>query len=65
MLMYIFLKQPETEKAPLEAIMPEVENMPFYKLVNDPINILFNNDIVNEKIKMADFSTKEELLAQV
>jgi hypothetical protein len=45
--------------------MPEVENMPFYKLVNNPINILFNNDIVNQKIKMADFSRKEELLVQV
>jgi transposase-like protein len=63
MLMYLFIKQPETGKAPLQAIMPEVENMPFYKLVNDPITILMNNDIVNQEIKMADFSYKEVLLA--
>lgn len=63
MLMYIFIKQPETGKAPLEAIMPEAKEMPFYKLVNDPIAILMNNDIVNQKIKMADFSTKECLVA--
>jgi hypothetical protein len=63
MLMYIFIKQPQTGKAPLEAIMPEAYEMPFYKLVNDPIAILFNNDIVNQKIKMADFSYKEVLLA--
>ena len=65
MLMYIFLKQPETGKAPIETIMPEAYEMPFYKLVNDPIKIMMNNLIVNQKIKMADFSTKEALLAQV
>jgi len=62
MLMYLFIKQPETGKAPVEAIMPEVISMPFYKIVNDPILLLFNNQIVNQKGKMADFSLKEELL---
>jgi hypothetical protein len=49
-------------KAPIEIIMPEVKDMPFYKMVNDPINILINYN-VNENGKMADFSYKEELLA--
>ena len=34
MLMYLFIKQPETRKAPLEAIMPQAKEMPFYQLVN-------------------------------
>lgn len=62
MLMYLFIKQPETGKAPLEAIMPQAKEMPFYKLVNDPIAILFNNDSVNDKGKIADFLKKEVLL---
>lgn len=62
MLMYLFLKQPQTGKAPLEAIMPQAKNMPFYQLVNDPIMLLMNNAVVKEKIKMADFSFQEKLL---
>ncbi|MBM3242914.1 hypothetical protein FJZ31_42180 [Candidatus Poribacteria bacterium] len=65
MLRYIFIKHKETGKAPLEAIIPEAYELPFYQLVNDPINILFNHDSVNQKIKMAAFSYKEVLLAQV
>jgi hypothetical protein len=55
-------KKPQTSKAPVEAIMPEVIKMPFYKIVNDPISILMNNEIVNDKGKRADFSLKERLL---
>ena len=61
--MYLFIKQPQTGKAPVETIMPEAKKMPFYQLVNEPITILMNHDIVNQKIKMADFSYKEVLLA--
>lgn len=61
-LMYLFIKQPETGKAPLEAIMPEAKQMPFYQLVNDPIMLLMNKAVVNQKGKMADFSLKERLL---
>ncbi|MBM3240684.1 hypothetical protein FJZ31_30750 [Candidatus Poribacteria bacterium] len=63
MLMYLFIKPPETGKAPIETIMPQVISMPFYQLVNDPINILMNNYNVNDKGKMADFLKKEALLA--
>ena len=65
MLRYIFIKQPETGKAPIETIIPEALEMQFYKLVNDPITSLMNTQIVNDKGKMADFFNKEELLAQV
>jgi transposase-like protein len=62
MLMYLFLKQPETGTAPVEAIMPEAKMMPFYQLVNHPITILFNTNSVKDKNKTADFLTKEKLL---
>jgi len=62
MLMYLFIKQPQTGKAPVEAIMPEAKMMPFYQLVNDPITILMNNYNVNDNAKMADFALKEKLL---
>jgi transposase-like protein len=62
MLMYLFIKQPETSKAPVEAIMPEAKMMPFYQLVNDPITILFNTNSVKHKSKMPDFSPPERLL---
>jgi len=65
MLMYLFIKQPEIGKAPVETIMPEAKNMPFYQLVNEPITFLINHESVNQKIKMADFFKKEALLAQV
>jgi len=65
MLMYLFIKQPQTGKAPLESIMPEVKDMPFYLLLNDPIVLLMNNENVNIKYKMADFNTKELIAMQI
>ena len=62
MLMYLFIKQPETGKAPLEAIIPQAKNMPFYQLVNDPIMILMNTESVKQNSKMADFALQEKLL---
>jgi len=37
LLMYVFLRQPESGKAPIEAIMPEASRMPLYQLINDPL----------------------------
>jgi len=62
MLMYLFIKQPQTGKAPVEAIMPEAKMMPFYQLLNDPITILMNNYNVKDNAKMADFLLQEKLL---
>ena len=54
-LMYLFIKQPETAKAPVEnpdedgveAIMPEATKMPLYQLVNDPIRLLMNTQKIS------------------
>jgi hypothetical protein len=62
LLMYLFIQQPASGKAPLEAIMPEVRDMPFYQLVNYPLSILITSQKVNRRVKMADFSLTERLL---
>ncbi len=36
LLMYFFIKQSESGKAPIEIIVPEVVRMPLYRLMNDP-----------------------------
>jgi len=41
LVMHLFLQQPGTGKAPLGIIMPEVKDMPFYQLVNDPFRLSF------------------------
>ena len=35
LLMYLFIRQPESGKAPIESIMPEAREMPLYKLKAD------------------------------
>ncbi len=61
LLVYLFTKSAETRKAPIEAILPETKNMPLYQILNDPFRALSDSD----SVKMADFSAKECLLAQV
>jgi len=63
LVMYLFVQKPTSGQAPLEAIMPEVRNMPFYRLVNDPLSMLMGSQKVNEKGKMADFQSEKALLA--
>jgi len=65
LLMYLFIQQPTSGKAPLEAIMPEVREMPFYQLVNDPLAILIGSEKVNQKVKMADFQPNKALQTQI
>ena len=60
--MYLFIKQPETGKAPIEAILPQAKNMPFYQLINNPIMLLMKTNSVKHKSNMADFALKEKLL---
>ena len=64
MLMYLFIKQPSSGKAPIEAIMPKAKTMPLFRLVNDPINLLMDEENVNENIRMADFKANQCLQAQ-
>ncbi|MEW6621336.1 MAG: hypothetical protein AB1422_18730 [bacterium] len=53
LVMYLFLQQPGSGKAPLEIIMPEVKDMPFYRLVNDPLGCLLGLQNVKKYKKMA------------
>ncbi|MBI4753802.1 transposase [Candidatus Desantisbacteria bacterium] len=59
LVVYLFTKCAETEKAPIEAILPNASLMPLYKIINDPFTVLFDND----SVKMADFSINECLVA--
>ena len=58
LLMYLFIRQPDSGKAPIESIMPEAREMPLYKLINDPLGILMDGENVkknvNRNVKMAD-----------
>jgi hypothetical protein len=37
LVMYLFIRQPESGKAPIESIMPDAREMPLYDLINDPL----------------------------
>ncbi len=36
-VVYVFTIQPGTGSAPIEQIVPEAKQMPFYKILNDPL----------------------------
>ena len=55
MLVYVFLRQPESGKAPIESIIPEATEMPLYKLINDPLGAVLGLENVKKNVKMADF----------
>jgi len=55
-LMYLFVQQPESGKAPIESIMPEAREMPLYKLINDPLGTVMGGENVKKNVKMADFA---------
>jgi len=57
--MYLFLKQPGTGKSPLERIMPEAQDMPFYQLVNDPLSCLMGLKNVKQYKKAAENEVKQ------
>jgi transposase-like protein len=65
LLMYVFIQQPESGKAPIEAIMPEANRMPLYQLINDPFGTVLVSENVKKNVKMADFSLKECIAAQL
>ena len=54
LLMYLFIRQPENGKAPIEAIMPEASRMPLYQLINDPLRTVMGVEDVNRNAEMAD-----------
>jgi hypothetical protein len=63
LLMYLFIRQSESGKAPIEAIMPEVVRMPLYILINDPLGTVLGAKNVKRNVKMADFKPHECLVA--
>jgi transposase-like protein len=63
LLMYVFIQQPESGKAPIEAIMPEAIRMPLYQMINDPFGTVLGVENVKKNVKMADFSLKECIAA--
>mgnify|MGYP000281851386 CR=1 FL=1 len=58
LVMYVFIRQPGSGKAPIESIIPQASEMPLYKLINDPLGNLIGggnvNEIVKKKVNIAD-----------
>jgi transposase-like protein len=63
LLMYLFIRQPESGKAPIETIMPEASKMPLYQLINDPFGTVLGIENVKKNVKMADFEPQKYLTA--
>ena len=63
LLMYLFIQQPESGKAPIESIMPEATRMPLYQLINDPLATVIGVGNVKKNVKMADFLLKQSVAA--
>ncbi len=54
LLMYMFVQQPESGKAPIESIMPNAREMPFYKMINDPLGTVMGLENVKRNVNMAN-----------
>ncbi len=63
LLVYVFIRQPESGKAPIETIMPEASRMPLYQLMNDPFGTVLGVENVKRNVKMADFELTKYLVA--
>ena len=57
--MYLFIRQSESGKSPIETIMPEVVIMPLYILINDLLGTVLGMENVKRNVKMADFKPQE------
>jgi len=63
LLVYVFVRQPGSGKAPIESIMPEASRMPLYQLINDPFGTVLGVENVKKNVKMADFLLEECITA--
>ena len=54
LVMYVFIRQPASGKAPIESIMPDAREMPLYKMINDPLGAVMGVENVNRNVKVAD-----------
>jgi transposase-like protein len=59
MLIYVFVRQPGSGKAPIESIMPEASRMPLYQMINDPFGAILGVENVKKNANMADFLLEE------
>lgn len=62
-LVYLFTQREKDGKAPLEAILPEVAQMPLYRLLNDPLGLVLGIRDVKQIPKMADAMAQAALAA--
>ena len=62
LLVYVFTQRVKDGKAPIEAIMPQAAQMPFYRLLNDPFALLESTQNVKQTPFMAH-NSPEYLLA--
>ena len=65
LLVYVFVRQPGSGKAPIESIMPEASRMPLYQLINDPFDALLGVKNVKKNVNMANFQPDKLIAAQV
>jgi transposase-like protein len=65
LLMYVFLRQPESGRAPIEAIIPEASRMPLYQLINDPFRTVLGVENVKKNVRMAGSQLQQCIEAQV
>jgi transposase-like protein len=63
LLVYVFIRQPGSGKAPIEAIMPEASRMPLYQMMNDPFGTVLGVENIKKNVNMADFQIQECLSA--
>jgi transposase-like protein len=63
LLMYLFVQQPDSGKAPIESIMPDARTMPLYMMINDPLETVVGVDNVKKNVKMADFLLQQRIAA--
>jgi transposase-like protein len=54
LLVYVFIRQPGSGKAPIESIMPEASRMPLFQLINDPLATVLGVKNVKKNSNMAD-----------
>jgi len=59
LLVYVFIRQPGSGKAPIESIMPEASGMPLYQMMNDPFGTVLGVENVKKNVNMADFQPQE------
>jgi len=61
LLVYVFIRQPGSGKAPIESIMPEASRTSLYQMINDPFGAILGLENVKKNVNMADFQAYKSL----